>query len=233
MTSTFKQDGVGGLRNGYDYSRSINPTRNSFDEQLAAVEGANYALSFASGLAAIDVLLRATLKPGDNILLGNDVYGGTYRLLSKVFVPWGVGLDVVDITDTAAVSVALSQKQYRYIWVETRRIRCSTSLISRPRQRSLMRMAPKWWWTTPSHPRYCSIRCRMAPTWSYIPPPNTSAAIPTWSAERWCSTTGKSAMKWRSCRTRPELCHLRSTPGLTFVASKRWICASSSTVVTP
>ena len=119
MTSTFKQDGVGGLRNGYDYSRSINPTRNSFDEQLAAVEGANYALSFASGLAAIDVLLRATLKPGDNILLGKDVYGGTYRLLSKVFVPWGVGLDVVDITDTAAVSVALSQKRYRYIWVET------------------------------------------------------------------------------------------------------------------
>ena len=100
MTSTFKQDGVGGLRNGYDYSRSINPTRNSFDEQLAAVEGAKYALSFSSGLAAIDVLLRSTLKPGDNILLGNDVYGGTYRLLSKVFVPWGIGLDVVDITDT-------------------------------------------------------------------------------------------------------------------------------------
>ena len=118
-TSTFKQDGVLGLRGGHDYSRSINPTRTSFDEQLAAVEGGKYALSFYSGLAAIDVLLRATLKPGDNILLGNDVYGGTYRLLSKVFVPWGVGLDVVDITDTAAVSVALSQKQYRYIWVET------------------------------------------------------------------------------------------------------------------
>ena len=104
MTSTFKQDGVGGLRNGYDYSRSINPTRNSFDEQLAAVEGAKYALSFSSGLAAIDVLLRSTLKPGDNILLGNDVYGGTYRLLSKVFVPWGIGLDVVDITDIAATA---------------------------------------------------------------------------------------------------------------------------------
>ena len=134
MTSTFKQDGVGGLRNGYDYSRSINPTRNSFDEQLAAVEGANYALSFASGLAAIDVLLRATLKPGDNILLGNDVYGGTYRLLSKVFVPWGVGLDVVDITDTAAVSAALSQKQYQYIWVETpSNPLLNQSLISRPR----------------------------------------------------------------------------------------------------
>ena len=119
MTSTFKQDGVGGLRNGYDYSRSINPTRNSFDEQLASVEGAKYALSFSSGLAAIDVLLRSTLKPGDNILLGNDVYGGTYRLLSKVFVPWGIGLDVVDITDTAAVSAALAKKQYAYIWAET------------------------------------------------------------------------------------------------------------------
>lgn len=119
MTSTFKQDGVGGLRNGYDYSRSVNPTRNSFDAQLAAVEGAKYALSFSSGLAAIDVLLRATLKPGDNILLGNDVYGGTYRLLAKVFVPWGIGLDVVDITDTAAVAAALEAKQYRYIWVET------------------------------------------------------------------------------------------------------------------
>ena len=119
MTSTFKQDGVGGLRHGYDYSRSVNPTRNSFDAQLASVEGAKYALSFASGLAAIDVLLRATLKPGDNILLGNDVYGGTYRLLAKVFVPWGIGLDVVDVTDTAAVSAALAAKQYRYIWVET------------------------------------------------------------------------------------------------------------------
>lgn len=119
MTSTFKQDGVGGLRGGYDYSRSSNPTRNSFDAQLAAVEGASYALSFASGLAAIDVLLRATLQPGDNILLGNDVYGGTYRLLSKVFVPWGIGLDVVDITDVSAVDVALAAKDYRYVWVET------------------------------------------------------------------------------------------------------------------
>ena len=63
MTSTFKQDGVGGLRGGYDYSRSVNPTRNSFDEQLAAVEGARYALSFSSGLAAIDVLLRSTIRP--------------------------------------------------------------------------------------------------------------------------------------------------------------------------
>lgn len=119
MTSTFKQDGVGGLRHGYDYSRSVNPTRDAFDTQLAAVEGARYALTFSSGLAAIDVLLRATLKPGDAILLGNDVYGGTYRLLAKVFVPWGVRVDVVDISDTPAVSAALAQHQYAVIWVET------------------------------------------------------------------------------------------------------------------
>ena len=118
-TSTFKQDGVLGLRGGHDYSRSINPTRTSFGEQLAAVEGGKYALSFSSGLAAIDVLLRSTIKPGDNILLGNDVYGGTYRLLSKVFVPWGVGLDVVNITDLKAVETALASKHYQYVWVET------------------------------------------------------------------------------------------------------------------
>lgn len=118
-TSTFKQDGVLGLRGGHDYSLSINPTRTSFDEQLAAVEGGKYALSFSSGLAAIDVLLRSTIKPGDNILLGNDVYGGTYRLLSKVFVPWGVGLDVVNITDLKAVETALASKHYQYVWVET------------------------------------------------------------------------------------------------------------------
>lgn len=119
MTSTFKQDGVGEMRNGYDYSRSVNPTRTAFDEQLAAVEGGAYAMSFASGLAAIDVLLRSTLRPGDNVLIGNDVYGGTYRLLAKVFVPWGIGLDVVDITDPAQVSAALAAKHYTYLWVET------------------------------------------------------------------------------------------------------------------
>ncbi|KAA8831031.1 cystathionine gamma-synthase [Bifidobacterium tissieri] len=119
LTSTFKQDGVGQLRHGYDYSRSVNPTRDSFDTQLAAIEGGKYALAFSSGLAAIDVLLRSTLKPGDRVLLGNDVYGGTYRLLSKVFVPWGIGLDVVDISDVDAVREALSANDYATIWVET------------------------------------------------------------------------------------------------------------------
>ncbi|MCI1983527.1 MAG: cystathionine gamma-synthase [Bifidobacteriaceae bacterium] len=125
QTSTFKQDGVGGRRNGYEYSRSGNPTRDAFDTQLAAVEGGKHALSFSSGLAAIDVLLRSTLTPGDSVLLGNDVYGGTYRLMHQVFAPWGITVDVIDITDQAAVTEALDRgnssngKPYTYIWVET------------------------------------------------------------------------------------------------------------------
>ncbi|MFT8640008.1 cystathionine gamma-synthase [Bifidobacterium sp.] len=119
MTSTFKQDGVGKMRGGYDYSRSVNPTRDVFDAQLAAVEGAQYAVALSSGLAAIDVLLRSTLQPGDSILLGDDVYGGTYRLLSKVFVPWGIHLEVVDVTDLDAVRSKLSERHFAVVWVET------------------------------------------------------------------------------------------------------------------
>ena len=114
------------------------------------MEGGKYALSFSSGLAAIDVLLRSTIKPGDNILLGNDVYGGTYRLLSKVFVPWGVGLDVVNITDLKAVETALASKHYQYVWVETRPTRCSTSPTSRPPPKLPTSTAPRSRSTTPS-----------------------------------------------------------------------------------
>ena len=119
MTSTFRQPHVGQPINGYDYSRSINPTRNVFDEQLAAIEGAKHALAFSSGLAAIDVLLRSVLKPGDHVMLGNDVYGGTYRLLSKVFVPWGIKITTVDVSDLAAVNKALNTESFALIWIET------------------------------------------------------------------------------------------------------------------
>lgn len=83
QTSTFVQDGVGGLRGGYEYSRSANPTRDSLQEQLASLEGGKHGFSFASGLAAEDTLLRAALVPGAHVLMGNDVYGGTHRLVSK------------------------------------------------------------------------------------------------------------------------------------------------------
>lgn len=87
-------------------------------------------MSFSSGLAAIDVLLRATMRPGDSILIGNDVYGGTYRLLSKVFVPWGVELDVVDTTDVAALNAApVPNRIGMYGW-RRHRTRCLASPTS-------------------------------------------------------------------------------------------------------
>ncbi|MEO6943467.1 MAG: cystathionine gamma-synthase [Lacisediminihabitans sp.] len=118
QTSTFVQDGVGGLRGGYEYSRSANPTRSSLQEQLASLEGGAHGFSFASGLAAEDVLLRAVLKPGDHIVMSNDVYGGTHRLVSKVHVPWGITLDTVEMSDLDAVRAAI-RPNTKILWVET------------------------------------------------------------------------------------------------------------------
>ena len=119
FSTTYAQDGIGGLRQGYEYGRSGNPTRTALQEQLAAIEGGSHAFSFASGLAAEDTLLRAALSPGDDVLLGNDVYGGTYRLLSRVLGPWGVRLRTVDMSDADAVRAAVSERGPRLVWVET------------------------------------------------------------------------------------------------------------------
>lgn len=119
FSTTYAQDGIGGLRQGYEYGRSGNPTRTALQEQLAAIEGGSHAFSFASGLAAEDTLLRAALSPGDEVLLGNDVYGGTYRLLSRVLGPWGVRLRTVDMSDADAVRAAVSERTPRLLWVET------------------------------------------------------------------------------------------------------------------
>jgi cystathionine gamma-synthase len=118
QTSTFVQDGVGQLRNGNEYSRGTNPTRSSLETQLASIEGGRHGFSFSSGLAGEDVLLRAALKPGDRVVMGNDVYGGTHRLVNRVFVPWGIGLDVVDMSDLDAVRAAITPET-RVLWVET------------------------------------------------------------------------------------------------------------------
>jgi cystathionine gamma-synthase len=119
FSTTYAQDGIGGLREGYEYGRSGNPTRTALETQLAALEGGAHALSFASGLAAEDALLRAALKPGDDVLLGNDVYGGTYRLIARVLGAWGVGVRVVDMSDLDAVRSALEERPARIVWVET------------------------------------------------------------------------------------------------------------------
>lgn len=118
QTSTFVQDGVGNYRNGYEYARGGNPTRTSLETLLADLEGASHAFSFSSGLAGEDTLLRAILKPGDRIVMGNDVYGGTHRLVNRVLVPWGIRLDTVELTDLDAVRTALADGA-AVLWVET------------------------------------------------------------------------------------------------------------------
>ncbi|MFF3427246.1 cystathionine gamma-synthase [Streptomyces sp. NPDC002602] len=118
QVSTYKQDGVGGLREGYEYSRSGNPTRTALEENLAALEGGRRGLAFASGLAAEDCLLRTLLSPGDHVVIPNDAYGGTFRLFAKVVSRWGVEWSVADTSDADSVRAALTPKT-KLIWVET------------------------------------------------------------------------------------------------------------------
>jgi cystathionine gamma-synthase len=122
QVSTFKQDGVGGLRGGYEYSRSANPTRRALEECMTALEGGSAALAFASGMAASDGVVRATCRPGDRVLIPHDAYGGTFRLFDKVFAGWGVGYESVDMSDLAAARAALqpgAAGRVRLVWIET------------------------------------------------------------------------------------------------------------------
>lgn len=119
QVSTFAQDGVGGLRGGYEYSRSGNPTRTALEECLASLEGGSRALAFASGLAAEDTLLRTVGAPGAHAVIGNDAYGGTYRLFARVAEPWGLEHTAVDLTDLDAVRRAIEPGRTRIVWTET------------------------------------------------------------------------------------------------------------------
>lgn len=119
LTTTYKQDGVGGLRGGYEYSRSANPTRDTLQTALASLEQGTRGMTFASGLAAEDTLLRTVCRPGDSVVLGGDAYGGTYRLISRVLEPWGVTHTPVDLNDLDAVRAAVAPESVRVIWCET------------------------------------------------------------------------------------------------------------------
>ena len=119
QVSTFKQDGVGGLRGGYEYSRSANPTRTALEQCLAALEEGASALAFASGMAAEDGLLRTVCSPGDRVLIPDDAYGGTYRLFARVLADWGVSYTVVPMSDVTAVRQQLAAGPVKAIWVET------------------------------------------------------------------------------------------------------------------
>ncbi|WP_344888950.1 cystathionine gamma-synthase [Actinomadura meridiana] len=118
QVSTYKQDGIGGLRGGYEYSRSANPTRTALETCLAAVESGTRGLAFASGLAAEDALLRTVCRPGDHVVIPNDAYGGTYRLFAKVAEPWGLAFDAIPLADLDAVRAAI-RPETKIVWVET------------------------------------------------------------------------------------------------------------------
>ncbi|HEY2273413.1 MAG TPA: aminotransferase class I/II-fold pyridoxal phosphate-dependent enzyme, partial [Jatrophihabitantaceae bacterium] len=118
QTSTYKQDGVGGLRGGYEYSRSANPTRTALEEALAALEGGARGLAFASGLAAEDTLLRAVCRPGDHVILPGDAYGGTFRLVARVLANWGLEYTPVPLADLDAVRAAV-RPSTKVVWCET------------------------------------------------------------------------------------------------------------------
>src|SRR5690242_14010857 len=117
-SSTFAQDGVGGLRGGFEYARTGNPTRAALEASLAAVEEASFGRAFSSGMAATDCALRAVLRPGDHVVMPDDAYGGTFRLIDKVFTQWGIDYTAVALSDLDAVRAAITPKT-RLIWVET------------------------------------------------------------------------------------------------------------------
>ena len=117
-STTFAQDGLAELRGGYEYTRVGNPTVTALEKAVAALEGAEYAVAYSSGMAAIDVILRILLKPGDHIVVSNDAYGGTYRLIQQVFTQWGVENTVVDMTNPDEVAAAVKDNT-KAIWVET------------------------------------------------------------------------------------------------------------------
>ena len=116
QTSTYAQPSVGKPK-VFDYARGGNPTREAFQQALAAREGGERCFAFGSGMGAESTLLL-TLRPGDHVLLGDDVYGGTYRLLSKVLEPWGLSFSTTDLSDVDAVRGAL-RPQTRVLWFET------------------------------------------------------------------------------------------------------------------
>src|SRR5512141_2003600 len=117
LTSTYMQDGVGKPRQGYEYSRTMNPTRKALQDCLAALEGGSYGLAFASGLAATDTVLRL-LNADAHVLAGNDVYGGTFRLFDKVLSRFGMQFTLADTTDPESVAEALTPTP-RLVWLET------------------------------------------------------------------------------------------------------------------
>jgi cystathionine gamma-synthase len=119
MSTTFKQDGVGATRGGFEYGRSDNPTRRALEGAIATLEGATHGIAFSSGLAATQNVLYL-LDPGDRLLMSDDAYGGTWRLADRVWRRYGIQTDAVDLRDLDALAAALNDpKPPRMVWIET------------------------------------------------------------------------------------------------------------------
>jgi cystathionine gamma-synthase len=119
QVSTYRQDAVGKPRGGHDYARTVNPTRTALERCLAALEGAEHGFAFASGMAATDTVLRALCSTGEHVVIPDDAYGGTFRLVDKVLGPWGLEHTPVAMSDLDAVAAALRPGTTRVVWVET------------------------------------------------------------------------------------------------------------------
>ncbi|WP_435200088.1 cystathionine gamma-synthase [Janibacter sp. GS2] len=117
-SSTFAQDGVGGLRGGFEYARTGNPTRQALEANAASIEGGTHGRAFASGMAATDAMLRTALRPGDHLVIPDDAYGGTFRLIDKVFTHWGIEYTPAPVTDVDAIRAAI-RPNTKLVWIET------------------------------------------------------------------------------------------------------------------
>jgi cystathionine gamma-synthase len=117
-TTTYQQEAVGVPRQGYEYSRTANPTRKALEQCLAALEGGRLGLAFASGLAAEDTLLRTVCAPGDHVVIPDDAYGGTYRLFARVAERWGLRWTAAPLHDLEAAAAALT-RETKLLWIET------------------------------------------------------------------------------------------------------------------
>ncbi|HIC24102.1 MAG TPA: aminotransferase class I/II-fold pyridoxal phosphate-dependent enzyme, partial [Planctomycetes bacterium] len=116
LTSTYEQE-TPGVHKGFEYSRTGNPTRTALEQNLAALEGGRHGLCFASGLAATDAVLNL-LEPGDHVVAGDDLYGGTHRIFTQVYQRFGLEFDFVDASDPQNLVDSVTEKT-RMIWLET------------------------------------------------------------------------------------------------------------------
>lgn len=182
-SSTFAQDGVGGLRGGYEYARTGNPTRAALEASLAAVEAAAYGRAFASGMAATDCALRAILRPGDHVVMPDDAYGGTFRLIDKIFTKWGIDYTAVSLADLDAVRAAITPNT-RLVLVETP----TNPLLSIADIAAIAQLAASSNTKVLVDNTFASPALQQpllwAPTSCCTPPPSTSAGTPTWWAVR-------------------------------------------------